>query len=98
MTLNYLQLLVALQLKKQHNLQHDCSFAKITRTDVHIAGTPRCFVMMRRHSLCNCHKMSTLTAAQKGGTPFYRTTHFCPMFLDYFCLVALVPVLKMVAV
>jgi hypothetical protein len=35
-----------------------------TRTDVNIVGTPECFVVMRRLSLCNFHKMSTFSAAQ----------------------------------
>ena len=69
-----------------------------TRTDVNIVGTPECFVVMRRLSLCNFHKMSTLSAAQNWGTPVYFTTHFFPTFPHDFCLVASAPVLNMVAV
>ena len=42
--------------------------------------------------------MSTLSAVQNWGIPFYLTTHFCPMFPYDFCLVASARVLKMVAI
>jgi len=53
-----------LAVKKKNTIFGMTAVLQTTRTDVNIVGTPECFVVMRRLSLCNFHKMSTLSAAQ----------------------------------